>query len=101
MTNPGKSLRWSHGDIDPVVDTISPRSPKWKRYFPLGMMKGLGGMMGPPPSAMRDTGVTVNANNTAATHNKRVFFTVISFELELLRDNLPMCMCMHICAQLF
>jgi hypothetical protein len=64
-------------------------------------MKELGGIMGPPPSAMRDIGVTVNANNTAAAHNKRVFFTVISFELELLRDNLPMGVCVHIYAHLF
>jgi hypothetical protein len=53
------------------------------------------------PSAIKAVGVTVSANNAAAAVSKRVFFTGCSFELELLRDNLPMGVGVHIFAQFF
>lgn len=58
-------------------------------------------MPGPMPSAIKNVGVTVNANNAAAAVSKSVFFTGSSFELELLRDNLPMGVRVHIFAQSF
>jgi hypothetical protein len=60
-----------------------------------------GGQVGSPSDAIKKVGVTVSAKSAAATANNRVFFTVISFELELLRDSLSMGAGVHIYAHFF
>jgi hypothetical protein len=44
-------------------------------YFPKGEVDVPMGCAG-LPSAIKIVGVTVNANNTAATHSNRLFFTL-------------------------
>ena len=56
-----------------------PHDPyQWKHYFAVYEIKLVCGGMPGKTSAIKIVGVTVNANSAAATHNKRLFFTVYS-----------------------